>query len=402
VRKRALVRRLAVVLDRLEARDHMADEPVDVEALLQRIEDAADRSADRAGDAELLCRRLAAALDHVDQGVVVSDEDGMIVFRNAVAGTFDGARHGDALAERALLGLLAAAITGERRTQVLELFGPPRRTLTLSGAPLDDRTRSLGAAATVDDVSERSRLDAIRRDFVANISHELKTPVGALGLIAETLDGETDPEIVTRLVRRVHTEALRLGRLVDDLLDLSRIEDEGAPRREPVAAGVVVDQAIDGVRAIADQQQITVAFDEPDAAVTVIGDRRQLATALHNLLENAVKYSDAGSTVECEVREQDGWVQFDVRDHGIGIPARDLDRIFERFYRVDRARARDTGGTGLGLAIVRHVADNHGGRISVVSHEGTGSTFTLTIPAAAAGQMASAAAAHDQRHGNGD
>ena len=170
----------------------------------------------------------------------------------------------------------------------------------------------------------------------------------------------------------------------DDLLDLSRIEDEGAPRREAVEAAAIVASAVDRVRPIAEHQQITIVAPEPAAGLAVRGDHRQLVSAVNNLLENAVKYSDCGSKVEVAVRADDGWVEFDVIDHGIGIPARDLDRIFERFYRVDRARARDTGGTGLGLAIVRHVADNHRGSVSVVSREGEGSTFTLTIPAAGA------------------
>ena len=395
MRRRALVRRLHAALDRLEARDHMTDQDLTVEELITKLEDAVERCASTSADVELESRRLVASLHQVAQGVVISDEDGEVVFRNAEAAAFDGARHGDALAERALIGLLAAAVSGERRTHTLELFGPPRRTLRISAKPLDDRRRGLGAVATVDDVSERTRLDAIRRDFVANISHELKTPVGALGLIAEALEGEDDPVVVNRLVKRVQTEAERLGRMIEDLLDLSRIEDEGAPRREPVTAGLAVAQAIERVRTMADRRHIVVVVDEPADDVTVLGDHRQLVSALHNLLENAVKYSDDGSSIEVDVRSADGWIEFDVIDHGIGIPTRDLDRIFERFYRVDRARARDTGGTGLGLAIVRHVADNHSGRVTVVSREGEGSTFTLTVPAAPAGQVLPAGAAVD-------
>ena len=356
-------------------------------ATIRQLELAVEQCAERADRLELEARRLAAALDQVDQGVVISDEGGTVMFRNTEAAAFDGARHGDALAERELVELLAAALAGERRTKTLTLFGPPRRTLAIEAQPLDDNGRTLGAVATVDDVSERTRLDAIRRDFVANISHELKTPVGALGLIAEALEGETDAEVINRLVRRVQTEAIRLGRMIDDLLDLSRIEDEGAPKREPVAAAVVVAHAIERARPIAEHRDITITAGEPAPDLRVQGDQRQLVSALNNLLENAVKYSDCGSRVEVEVRGGDGAVAFDVIDHGIGIPARDIDRIFERFYRVDRARARDTGGTGLGLAIVRHVADNHNGKVSVVSREGEGSTFTLTIPAATDGHV---------------
>jgi two-component system sensor histidine kinase SenX3 len=176
-------------------------------------------------------------------------------------------------------------------------------------------------------------------------------------------------------------ESQRVARIIDDLLDLSRIESEEAPLREPVPVHLVVAQAVERVRTAADQRGIGIDAPEAPQRVSLLGDRRQLVSALYNLLENAVKYSDVESTVEVRARTDGRWVELTVRDHGIGIPGRDLERIFERFYRVDQGRGRDTGGTGLGLAIVRHVAANHRGEVQVESREGEGSTFTLRLPA---------------------
>jgi two-component system sensor histidine kinase SenX3 len=379
--RRSVLHRLLVALSRLEADDAPAEHGAGLDALVGRLERAVDAAVTRVGEADDRTSRLAAALDNVSQGVVVCDDEGTVVFRNGPAAALAGARHGEALADRAVVDLLAGAVAGRARVETLELFGPPRRTLTIEAAPLDDGQRTVGAVAVVDDVSERRRLESVRRDFVANVSHELKTPVGALALVAETLEAEDDPAVLRRLARRMQIEAVRLGRIIDDLLDLSRIEDEGRPRREPLPVHLLVAEAVDRVRPMAERAGIVVEVSEPSHDVEVAGDRRQLVSALHNLLENAVKYSNPFSSVRVEVGDGKGAVEILVRDHGIGIPQRDLDRIFERFYRVDRARSRDTGGTGLGLAIVRHVADNHEGAVEVTSHEGEGSTFTLRLPA---------------------
>jgi two-component system sensor histidine kinase SenX3 len=224
------------------------------------------------------------------------------------------------------------------------------------------------------------RLEAVRRDFVANISHELKTPVGALGLLAETIAAEDDPGVTRRLAERMTGEAIRVGRIIDDLLALSRIEAEEHPVRELVAIPDIVEEAVERIRSVADGHGITINAEEVGRRHTVRGDRRQLVSALANLLENACKYSDDGSTVRVASMADGTWVEIAVRDEGIGIPTSDLERVFERFYRVDRARSRETGGTGLGLAIVRHVAGNHRGDVRVESHEGEGSTFTLRLP----------------------
>jgi two-component system sensor histidine kinase SenX3 len=289
-------------------------------------------------------------------------------------------RHGDALAAQAVEELLASTPIGATEERTLELYGPPRRTLVVRTESIDNGSRVLGVMAVIDDVSERRRLEGIRRDFVANVSHELKTPMGALGLLAETLLSETEPQVAQRLAQRIHTEAFRISRVIDDLLDLSRIENEESPPREPVLVNLVMAEAAERVRAAAEQLHVQIVLDEPEPPVAVLGDRRQLTSAVYNLLENAVKFSYEGSDVGCAGRVVGDEVLIEVSDKGVGIPARDLERIFERFYRVDQGRSRSTGGTGLGLAIVRHVAANHRGSVHVESREGEGSTFTFRLP----------------------
>lgn len=321
--------------------------------------------------------RLVAALEAGSLGVVVADEDGEIVFRNQIATRFVEARHGDALVGGAMEEMIAEAVRGVADHRTLELFGPPRRVVHLTSEPLRG---AAGALVVVEDISERHRLDAVRRDFVANISHELKTPVGALGILAETLVGEEDRDVADRLASRMQLEAMRVGRTIDDLLQLSRIEASVAPENEIISVADVLNDAADRTRASAELRSVAVEVDPPDEALEIVGDPRQLTSAVSNLCDNAIKYSDADQTVRLGARSDGDWVCIDVIDRGMGIPARDLERIFERFYRVDRARSRDTGGTGLGLAIVRHVVQNHEGEVRLTSREGKGSHFTLRFP----------------------
>ena len=378
--RRSLRRRLTSIAARLDGRSPQ-DGGRRLEDAVHRLESATEIANERVGEAQAGVDRLYRALDAVPQGVVLCDDRGEVVYRNGLAAEFAGARHADVLVEQEIAQLLAGALGGEGERRMLDLYGPPRRMLVLSSVPLDDGQRLIGAAVTIEDVSERRRLDAMRRDFVANISHELKTPVGALGLLAETLVAEDDDAVVHRLAQRMQHEAHRVARIIDDLLDLSTIEAEEAPVREPVAVHLIVAEAVERVRSLAETARIRIEVKEPPARLAIVGDRRQLVSALFNLLENAVKYSDAGSTVTVAATTDGSWVDVAVTDAGIGIPARDLERIFERFYRVDRARSRETGGTGLGLAIVRHVVANHRGEVRVESLEGEGSRFTLHLPA---------------------
>lgn len=239
-------------------------------------------------------------------------------------------------------------------------------------------------ALLVEDVTEARRVEAVRRDFVANVSHELKTPVGAMSLLAEALsDASGDPEAVRRFAGRVTVEAGRLGRLVQELIDLSRLQGaDPLPEATSVSVDLVVAEAVDRCRTAASAKGIEVVRGG-DPGLAVLGSESQLVTAVGNLIDNAVAYSPERTRVAVGVRGRAGEVEVSVTDQGIGIAEKDLERVFERFYRADPARSRATGGTGLGLAIVKHVATNHGGEVSVWSVEGSGSTFTLRLPAAA-------------------
>jgi two-component system sensor histidine kinase SenX3 len=236
----------------------------------------------------------------------------------------------------------------------------------------------------VEDVTESRRVEAVRKDFVANVSHELKTPVGAMGLLAEALlDASNDPEAVRRFAGRVQHEAGRLGRLVQELLDLSRLQGaDPLPEQDLVSVDQVVAEAVDSTRTQASARGISVVRGG-ERGLAVRGSESQLVTAVGNLIGNAVSYSPDRTRVAVAVRQRDGAVEISVTDQGIGIAEKDLERVFERFYRADPARSRATGGTGLGLAIVKHVATNHGGEVSVWSVEGSGSTFTLRLPPSA-------------------
>jgi two-component system sensor histidine kinase SenX3 len=338
-------------------------------------------SGDRSGADELLAR-LSQAVDQIDQGVVVCDADGGDLFRNRVAVGLAEARDGLVLVEAAVQELLADALTGRNVRREVDLFGPPAQSFVVTAYPFAEGG---GALALVEDRSLQRRTETVRRDFVANISHELKTPIGALGLLAETIREEPDPEVVERLSSRMITEADRASRTVDDLLELSRIEFGDDAESAVVSAVAVIGEAVGRIASAAEQAGVEVRV-EVDGDLELTGDRRQLVSAVFNLLDNAVKYSADGTEVVVEAhREPDGAVDLVVTDNGVGIPRRDLDRVFERFYRVDRARSRGTGGTGLGLAIVRHVASNHGGEVTVRSTEGVGSTFTLSLPAPSTG-----------------
>jgi len=378
--RRSTVRRVVALSARMGEEGLELEGRGGLERSLSRLERGVGVAMARVEDAQQAQDRMRLALSIVPEGVVVCDEQAEIVYRNGRAEQFLDPDEHDVLVQEAVVRLLKQAAEGAEGCETLELFGPPRRTVCIRAVPLETEWRGVGAVAVIEDVSEKRRLEAVRRDFVANISHELKTPVGALGLLAETLAGEEDPEVVNRLAWRIQSESQRVARIMDDLLDLSRIESEEAPTREPVPVHLVVAQAAERVRSAAEQRGIRIRIGEPPKTLAVLGDRRQLVSALYNLMENAVKYSDKGSTVEVGGRTDGHWIELRVRDHGIGIPSQDLERIFERFYRVDRGRSRDTGGTGLGLSIVRHVASNHGGEISVESREGEGSTFTLRLP----------------------
>jgi two-component system sensor histidine kinase SenX3 len=266
-----------------------------------------------------------------------------------------------------------------RETELLHprRIGVPARHLTVRVTPLGARL----VLVLLEDRTRERQVEAIRRDFVANVSHELKTPVGAIRLLSEAVtDAADDPEAVQRFAGRMSMESMRLGRLVQQIIELSRLQDDD-PLEEPgsVALDRLLDRVMDENSTDACTKNIQVVRDG-DKELVVLGSLEQIALAVSNLVSNAVSYSPEGSTVVVSTRAEPTAVEIAVTDQGIGIPASEIDRIFERFYRVDPARHRSTGGTGLGLSIVKHVAASHGGEVRVWSVEGQGSTFTLTLP----------------------
>jgi two-component system, OmpR family, sensor histidine kinase SenX3 len=255
--------------------------------------------------------------------------------------------------------------------------GVPSRYVTARVAPLGSRL----VLALVEDRTREKRVEEVRRDFVANVSHELKTPVGAIRLLSDAMqDAADDPEAVRRFADRMFTESERLGKLVQQIIELSRLQADD-PLDAPVAVHLddVISTAVDTSRMDAETKNIQVMVGGT-SDLQVFGNEQQVLAAVSNLVSNAVSYSENDSTVLVTTRVDEGSVDISVVDQGIGIPADELDRIFERFYRVDPARHRSTGGTGLGLSIVKHVAATHGGEVRVWSAEGQGSTFTLTLP----------------------
>ncbi|MGV8886330.1 MAG: sensor histidine kinase [Microbacteriaceae bacterium] len=265
--------------------------------------------------------------------------------------------------------------------------------LHLSRGPFGDaniylfvRIARLGARYVLllaEDRTESYRLDEVRRDFIANISHELKTPIGAVSLLAEALtEAAKDPDQVKRFAKRLTKESERLTRITQEIIELSRLQAADAlTMPELVDVDHVVALAIDQNRVAADSRRVTLVSGG-DAGAEVYGDEPLLAVALHNLVANAIQYSAKGSRVGVGVSNSDGVVEIAVTDQGVGIPEEDLDRVFERFFRLDPARSRHTGGSGLGLSIVKHVAQNHGGDVRVWSQPGSGSTFTIRLPEA--------------------
>jgi two-component system sensor histidine kinase SenX3 len=330
---------------------------------------------------EELSRRLQAALDVIGEGIVICDQDGEVAFSNSAAGRYLTSAPTDALAVQAVSELTREALAGHSPDRQLDLLSPARHSLSIRAFPIMGAEGVEGAVVVVEDITDRLRLESVRRDFVANVTHELKTPTGALALLAETIEGEDDPEVISRLAKRMGSEADRLVRIIDDLLDLSRIEVNETPQKVLVPVEEIIGEAIDSLQALATNLEVTVKVGDCRGDLAVPGDRRDLVSAVSNLVDNAIKYSEAGGEVYVELREAGPRVEVSVTDRGVGIPSRDLERIFERFYRVDRARSRATGGTGLGLSIVRHVTANHGGSVTVESKEGEGSTFVLSLPA---------------------
>ena len=335
----------------------------------------------------LLPTGVADVLSVLRSSAVVLDRDDRVVRASPAAYSFGLVRNQALLSEDLLDLARRVRRDGEIREAQLELprgrFGTASRSVLARVAPLSSSLILL----LVEDHTEVRRADEVRRDFVANVSHELKTPVGAMALLAEALlDAADDPEAVRRFAGRVKHESDRLTRLVHDVIELSRLQGHD-PLASPslVSIDEVVAEVVDRNRLTAEARRVTLVCGGV-RGVKVTGDARQLVTAIGNLVDNAVRYGPEGSRVAVATdlvgEGPQAVVEISVTDEGPGIAEPERGRIFERFYRVDSARSRETGGTGLGLSIVKHVAAGHGGEATVWSAEGTGSTFTLRLPAA--------------------
>ena len=317
---------------------------------------------------------VATVLGVLRSSALVVGEDDTVLKASAPAYALDLVR-GQELAVPELAELVR---TVRRDGQIREA------ELVIGSSHVDARVAPLSSRLVLvlaEDRTRERRVEAIRRDFVANVSHELKTPVGAIGLLAEAmLEAADDPEAVARFAGRMQTEGGRLIRLVQQIIELSRLQiDDPLEDPAPVDVDEVVSRAVDQNEIDAQAKDITLVRDGSDGLVA-LGGADEIALALSNLVANAVSYSPAHSTVVVAARADGPMVELTVTDQGIGIPAGELERIFERFYRVDPARHRSTGGTGLGLSIVKHVAASHGGEVRVWSEQGQGSTFTLRLP----------------------
>lgn len=327
---------------------------------------------------------VAAVLSVLRSSAVIVDDSDVVLKASAPAYAM-GLVRGTTLVSDALASLVTEVRRdGQiRETElVIPRTGAPARHVTVRVAPLGSRM----VLALVEDRTRERRVEAVRRDFVANVSHELKTPVGAIRLLADAVsEASDDPEAVKRFAGRMVLESDRLTRLVQQVIELSRLQgDEPLESPIPVAIDDAIAIAIDTSAIDAAAKGISVVSGGTEG-LKVYGNEEQITTAVANLVANAVHYSDAESSVLVTTRCDDTSVEISVVDQGIGIPRVEIDRIFERFYRVDPARHRSTGGTGLGLSIVKHVAATHGGEVRVWSVEGQGSTFTLTLPRAEAG-----------------
>lgn len=321
-------------------------------------------------------------IEVMDQAAVVIDSGDHVALANARAVAMGIVRDGRVQIRE----LLEISRDVRRQGPITDEFTLPARygqshgelIFSVQGVQLQTGAQ---VALVLTDVTEAHRVEAVRRDFVANVSHELKTPVGAINLLGEAIAGAPDDEeAVRRFARSMRKESIRLSTLINELIDLSRLQGaEPSPPQSEFALRDLINEAVDQNQAIAEAKKIRIVC-AGEEQVRIRAVSQHILTALSNLLANAINYSPENTNVAIAYRSNDRFAEIVIKDQGIGIPATELDRIFERFYRVDRARSRATGGTGLGLAIVKHIATNHGGSVGVWSSEGEGSTFTLRLP----------------------
>jgi two-component system sensor histidine kinase SenX3 len=353
--------------------------------LAVRVSERAQRTAVATNPVGSLPPGVASVLSVLRSSAVVVDGEDRVLRASSAARAY-GLVSGDHLVVDEVIAMTRLVRRdGEIRETEIQV-GPNGGRRRADGRWFAVRVAPLGSHGLVlvlaEDLTDMRRTEAIRRDFVANVSHELKTPVGALSLLAETVEGAADdPEAVRRFAGRMQYESVRLNNLVQDLMTLSRVQgDEPLPELTPITLDEVMAEALDRCQIKATAKDIQLASGGEDG-LRVRADQELLVTALRNLVDNAVAYSPEHTRVVVSTRRCDEThVEINVTDQGIGIPEAEIERIFERFYRVDPARSRQTGGTGLGLAIVKHVTSKHGGDVTVWSKEGHGSTFTIRLP----------------------
>lgn len=353
----------------------------------------ADQLEHRVHELESQRNQAQAILESMVEGVLALDQEGRVLWLNGSGQRLFGVPSRQAIGKRfielfrqpAVEELLSEALgQGRPAAREVTVFSPQERIVRFQATPCE---RGSGAAALVlvtQDVTDFRRLEGLRREFVANVSHELKTPLTSIkGLVETLLNGALDDSPTNRrFVSLIDEDATRLTQLIDDLLALSQIESQGVSlNRSPVELGPLVESVVASLQPGIGQRRLLVTLGIP-SGLSAQADPDRLRQVLANLIDNAVKYNTEGGTITVSVAPQGGWITMTVADTGIGIPAKDLPRIFERFYRVDKARSRELGGTGLGLSIAKHLVEAHGGTISVQSHPGQGSTFSFTLPLA--------------------
>lgn len=325
--------------------------------------------------AKVVGDQLIDAFDLLPIGVVISRDQSGDLLKNRIATEMTGVRHVDILVDEAVVALVKETIAIGEQNKSMQVAGPPDRFFQLNSQRLNKE----GVVVIIEDTTDRVRIDTVRTDFVANLSHELKTPIGGIAALGDTMVDETDPVVMKQLAERIVRESFRMAGIVNDLLDLSRIEFGRSTEWERIDMNSVVKEVVALFQDSARHNNIELIMSG-NFAVEVFGDRSQLVSAFSNLIENAIKFSDENRLVKIIGNVGADNMSIAIVDQGLGIAPKDHERIFERFYRVDRARSRSTGGTGLGLSIVRHVVDNHGGKIEVKSTEGEGATFTVYLP----------------------
>lgn len=359
-----------------------------VEIALRGLAKAIDEIEEQRIKADAFRQQLIAALDSLNYGIAIYGQDDQLIHTNPYASSFLSGVHSGALIADAIDELFQTRDGQEVIDQELDVFDNShpssvthsrKKTFYIILRELSIEGNQIGSVVTIEDISEQERLESVRRDFISNISHELKTPIGAIALLTETLLGEPDTDLVQKFAPNILQETERLSETIDDLLSLSRIEHGSTDSFNQIDLLKCIEQAIDRVNTFAKQNEVTVLTSFPPAPVHLFGDELQLTSAFYNILENSVKYKRINQgNVHLTVQQLDDFIEVEISDNGIGIPTKDLDRVFERFYCVDRSHSGS--GVGLGLAIVRHVIVNHEGVIRIESTEGVGTTFFIQFP----------------------